>query len=130
MAEWRGPTFAVRRRLPPLARRHLRRLPETLQARHLEEVEASPPLSASDRMRILGCRLALSLMEFGEDRAAAEEQLVRWAFPPALAAGCAASAALQYSRLTSGRRAHPAGSATSGQPDVPIRSREVRSAPR
>ena len=35
MAEWRGSFhLAVRRRLPPLARRHLRRLPESLQARH------------------------------------------------------------------------------------------------
>ena len=33
MAEWRGPRLlAVRLRLPPLARRHIRRLPESLQA--------------------------------------------------------------------------------------------------
>jgi hypothetical protein len=35
MAVWRGPRLlAVRLRLPPLARRHLRRLPESLQARY------------------------------------------------------------------------------------------------
>jgi hypothetical protein len=35
MAEWRGPQLlAVRIRLPPLARRHLRRLPESLQVRY------------------------------------------------------------------------------------------------
>ena len=31
MAEWRESSLAVRRKLPPLARRHLRRLPDTLQ---------------------------------------------------------------------------------------------------
>lgn len=35
MAEWREPLgLAVRLRLPPLAGRHLRRLPESLQAKH------------------------------------------------------------------------------------------------
>jgi hypothetical protein len=35
MAEWRAPeVLAVRLRLPPLARRHLRRLPDCLQTRH------------------------------------------------------------------------------------------------
>ncbi|MGO8723990.1 MAG: hypothetical protein ACLQRM_14855 [Acidimicrobiales bacterium] len=35
MAQWRGPQLlAVRLRLPPLARRHLRRLPESLRTRY------------------------------------------------------------------------------------------------
>ena len=110
MAEWRDPRLAVRRKLPPLARRHLRRLPDVLQARHYEEVESVPPRTASERLRIHGCRLALSLMEFGEDRAAAERQLIRWAFHPALASACATWAALQHTRRLSERPAHPAGS--------------------
>jgi hypothetical protein len=37
MAKWRGPdALAVRVRLPPLARRHLRRLPDSLLARYGE----------------------------------------------------------------------------------------------
>lgn len=110
MAEWRESSLAVRRRLPPLARRHLRRLPESLQARHFEEVESVRPCTASERLRIHGCRLALSLMQFGEDRAAAEQQLVRWAFHPGLASACATWAALEHSRRSSERTLPPAGS--------------------
>ncbi len=44
MAEWRGTLqLAVRRRLPPLARRQLRRLPESLQARHEVATQARRP---------------------------------------------------------------------------------------
>lgn len=38
MAQWRGETLAVRLHLPPLARRHLRRLPGSLQSEHEEVV--------------------------------------------------------------------------------------------
>jgi len=110
MAEWRDASLAVRRKLPPLARRHLRRLPDALQARHFEEVESVPPRTASERLRIHGCRLALSLMDFGEDRATAERQLMRWAFHPALASACATWAALEHAKRISQRPAHPAGS--------------------
>lgn len=111
MAEWRDTSLAVRRKLPPLARRHLRRLPETLQARYFEEVESRPAPNATERLRAHGCRLALSLMAFGEDRAAAEQQLVRWGLHPALASSCATWAGLEYAKRTSSRLAHPAGSA-------------------
>jgi len=48
MAEWRDPLhLAVRRHLPPLARRHLRRLPESLQARH--EAEGEPRRALPER---------------------------------------------------------------------------------
>ncbi len=114
MAEWRGASLAVRRKLPPLARRHLRRLPETLQARHFEEVESARIPTTSERLRVHGCRLALSLMEFGEDRAAAEQQLVRWAFHPALAAMCATWAAIEQRERDGLETAHPAGSGQAG----------------
>ncbi|MGH9303928.1 MAG: hypothetical protein ACRDZ5_05870 [Acidimicrobiales bacterium] len=45
MAEWRGSALAVRRHLPPLAGRHLKRLPETLRARHSTEILAPTPTS-------------------------------------------------------------------------------------
>jgi len=91
MAEWRGPWhLAIRRRLPPLARRHLRRLPESLQARHDAELEATGKVPAVERLRRHGRQLALSLLDLGEDQSAAEQQLRRWAFHPALASECAA----------------------------------------
>ena len=111
MAEWRESSLAVRRHLPPLARRHLRRLPESLQNRHVLETESGTP-RVTDRLRRHGCRLALSLLEFGEDRAAAEAQLVRWGFHPAMASECSVSAGLEYTRRESSRRAHPAGAAS------------------
>jgi len=91
MAEWHGPLrLAIRRRLPPLARRHLRRLPESLQARHEAELEVTGRVPEIERMRRHGRQLALSLLDLGEDQSAAEQQLRRWAFHPALAAECAA----------------------------------------
>ncbi|MFZ0173384.1 MAG: hypothetical protein WAL04_17010 [Acidimicrobiales bacterium] len=109
MAEWRSEALAVRRHLPPLARRHLRRLPESLQNRHALETEAAQPTTVSDRLRLHGRRLALSLLDYGEDRAAVEQQLMRWAFPPVLASECAAWAALEHSRRASSQAGHPAG---------------------
>ncbi|MHB8243850.1 MAG: hypothetical protein ACYDGN_00660 [Acidimicrobiales bacterium] len=109
MAEWRGGALAVRRRLPPLARRHLRRLPETLQSEHdmvLEAAGATVPLS--QRLRTHGRRLALSLVEFGDDQAGTEAQLVRWGFHPAMASECAAFANLEHARREAARRTHPA----------------------
>ncbi|MHB1508633.1 MAG: hypothetical protein ACYCST_18145 [Acidimicrobiales bacterium] len=107
MAEWRGGALAVRRHLPPLARRHLRRLPESLQSRHAREIEAAFQSTVSDRLRLHGRRLALSLLDYGEDRAAAEQQLMRWAFHPVLASECASWAALEHSRRRSAQVAHP-----------------------
>ncbi|HXY43639.1 MAG TPA: hypothetical protein VEH29_05600 [Acidimicrobiales bacterium] len=109
MAEWRPEALAVRRHLPPLARRHLRRLPESLQDRHAREIEAVPHARVSERLRLHGRRLALSLLEFGEDRAAVEQQLMRWAFLPAVASECAAWAVLERSRRSLSHVGHPAG---------------------
>ena len=76
--------LAVRRRLPPLNRRQLVRLPDSLQAAHdawqrgaLEEPEL-------DKLRRRSRRLALSLLELGEDPEATERQLQRWRFHPAI----------------------------------------------
>jgi len=108
MAEWRDHSLAVRRHLPPLARRHLRRLPESLQLRHTAEVESARPSNLTDRLRLHGRRLALSLLDYGEDRAAVEQQLTRWAFHQALAAECAAWAVLEHARRRASQAAHPA----------------------
>ncbi|MHB1986791.1 MAG: hypothetical protein ACYCSF_02215 [Acidimicrobiales bacterium] len=97
----------MRRRLPPLARRHLRRLPETLQHEHETLVEAAPgPLPPlSERLRTHGRRLALSLLEYGDDQSAAESQLVRWGFQPAMACECATFAGLEHARREAARLA-------------------------
>jgi hypothetical protein len=108
MAEWRHSSLAVRRHVPPLARRHLRRLPEALQVRHAAEVEAALRSNVTDRLRLHGRRLALSLLDYGEDRAAVEQQLMRWAFHPALAAECATWAVLEHARRQASRAVHPA----------------------
>jgi len=47
MAEVRGDALAVRRSLPPLAGRHLARLPHHLAERHRAEMEAPSPCSTA-----------------------------------------------------------------------------------
>ena len=104
MADWRGPQqLAVRVRLPPLSRRHLRRLPESLQARHENAHEARGPVPGVENLRRHGCQLALSLVDIGEDQQATEQQLQRWKFHPALATECAAWAVEERARRTVSR---------------------------
>ena len=86
MARRAGPaTLAVRRRLPPLARRHLLRLPPTLQDRHRSWVEERLRIPPVEVLRQRSRRLALSLVELGEDQGQVEVALTRWRFHPALA---------------------------------------------
>jgi hypothetical protein len=86
-----GTTFEVRRKLPPLPQRFLARLPDGLQAEHAQWVDGVPPEEAGrdgradDELRDRARRLALSLIELGEDREGTERQLHRWRFHPALA---------------------------------------------
>jgi hypothetical protein len=86
-----GPnTVAVRRRLPPLSRRHTVRLSPALQEAHQrwqeEELHEPPGESARRRAR----HLALSLLELGEDPEAVERQLIRWRYHPAAVKDAAA----------------------------------------
>lgn len=77
--------LAVRRKLPPLSRRQLQRLPEALQAEHeawLADDRRTPDFERLQRRARL---LALSLVELGEDLEQTERQLGRWRFHPALA---------------------------------------------
>lgn len=109
--------LAVRRRLPPLAGRHLRRLPSSLQDRHARET-AGRPETVSERLRHHGCRLALSLLDFGEDRSGASQQLVRWGFDALLAEQCADWAAAEQSRRKAARLAHPANGPGGGRAEA------------
>lgn len=89
MATLRGTTLAVRRKLPPLSRRHLLRLPPELVEEHERYIESQADTAEVETMRNRGRLLAMSLAELGEDQATAEEQLMRWRFHPALASECA-----------------------------------------
>ncbi len=76
--------LAVRRRLPPLNRRQMARLPPALQADHARwQAEQLKELPAEAQRR-RGRQLALSLLELGEDVEAAEHQLLRWRYHPAI----------------------------------------------
>jgi hypothetical protein len=77
-------TIAVRRALPPVHRRHVRRLPVALQARHAEwvaEQQTKPVELARRRAR----RFALTLLAQGDQLDAVERALHAGGFHPALA---------------------------------------------
>lgn len=79
-----SPTVAVRRNLPPVNRRHVRRLPAHLQAAHDSWVEArlaEPPLAEARRR---ARRLALTLFEQGDDTDHVERTLFATGFHPAV----------------------------------------------
>jgi hypothetical protein len=77
-------TVGFRRMLPPLARRHLLRLPEDLQLAHERWTsKPAPPTSMEDHQR-RARRLALGLAALGEAFDTAETQLLRWGEHPSL----------------------------------------------
>jgi hypothetical protein len=89
-------TLEVRRRLAPLTRRQVNRLPEPLRSEHARWAEtasapsgsstASPaPAPGNHALADKARRLALSLLELGEDADGAEQQLERWRFPQLMA---------------------------------------------
>ena len=85
-ARMHGPTgIAVRRRLAPLTRAQVERLPEPLQQEHtvwLTRPRTSPTV---EQMKERARSLALSMLELGEDTDAVERQLHHWRFHPAIA---------------------------------------------
>ena len=76
--------LAVRRKLPPLNRRQLVRLPDAVQAEHEAWQTGHLREPEIDKLRRRSRRLALSLLELGEDPEATERQLLRWRFHPAI----------------------------------------------
>ncbi len=85
--------LAVRRKVPPLTRRQVLRLPASLQAAHEAWHQAVLQAPADEQMRRRCRRLALSVCQLGEDVEAIERQLLRWKFSPALCRESAAWAA-------------------------------------
>ncbi|MBK5224520.1 MAG: hypothetical protein JJE52_16915 [Acidimicrobiia bacterium] len=77
--------FDVRRRLPPLTRLHLARLPDSLQAEHQQWAEAAHSTPTPQEVLRRARRLALGLFELGEDIETVEGQLHQWRFHPAMA---------------------------------------------
>jgi hypothetical protein len=76
----------VRRRLPPLNRSQIERLPLVLQQRHHDADEAALRAPDLDSQRARARRLALGLIECGDPVDNTELQLGRWRFHPSIAA--------------------------------------------
>src|SRR5207253_186413 len=87
--------LCVRRKLPPLNRRQIQRLPVVLQDAHRQWQEDQLKTPIHEQMRRRSRQLALSLLELGEDVETTERQLLRWRFHPAL---CRESAAWAWAR--------------------------------
>jgi hypothetical protein len=91
LAQEQGPgVLAVRRKVPPLSRRQIVRLPPDLKRshEHWQQGRLETPTVESERRRAR--QLALSLLELGEDLETSERQLMRWRFHPAMAHEAAA----------------------------------------
>ncbi|MGH8975153.1 MAG: hypothetical protein ACRD0C_18365 [Acidimicrobiia bacterium] len=87
--------LAVRRRLPPVNRRHIRRLPVHLQRAHEEWMSAQLRDPAGEAERRNSRRLALTLVELGEALDVTERTLGAAGFHPAV---CRESSAWAWDR--------------------------------
>lgn len=91
VARWQGAdTLAVRRKLPPLSRRYVLRLPPRLQRMHEAWVVAHTRLPTFEDHRRRARRLAVGLRALGDGIDVMEAQLLRWGVHPALAHDAAA----------------------------------------
>jgi hypothetical protein len=81
-----GPdAIEVRRRLPGLSSPQISRLPAPVRDAHDAWQRAANQEPTIEQRRTRARRLALSLLELGEDTEAAEQQLHRWRIHPAMA---------------------------------------------
>ena len=103
-------TLRVRRKLPPLTRAQVERLPEALRGSHEQWTARLAPGStvAVEHLRKRARQLALSLLELGEDGEATERQLHRWHIHPAMAHDATAWAVARHRAATSAGRADDA----------------------
>ncbi|HZT65609.1 MAG TPA: hypothetical protein VFA11_07450 [Acidimicrobiales bacterium] len=109
-------TMSVRRKLAPLPRRQVERLPADLRARHAEWQQTCTGAGVVDASRRRSRRLALSLLELGEDLESTERQLMRWRYHPAVAHEAALWA---WARHTSAAAAaHPGGARSAISPEI------------
>lgn len=77
-------SLAVRRRVPPLNRKQVMRLPFSLQEAHERFQSSDLRQPAIHDVRGRARQLALSMFELGEDLEASERQLMRWRFHPSI----------------------------------------------
>lgn len=75
----------VRTKLAPLTQRQLNRLSDGLRAEHVRWMADAPDVAHNEVLTDRARRLALSLLELGEDAESAERQLERWRFPAEMA---------------------------------------------
>jgi len=109
-------TLRVRRKLPPLTRMQVARLPEPLQEAHRSwtEQHAASGAAAVVHMRNRARHLALSLLELGEDGEGTERQLHRWRIHPAMAHDATAWALARHRAATEAAVASPEAPAAGG----------------
>lgn len=83
LARPHGPEIlGVRRKVPPLSLRHIRQLTPALQGEHQRWQQDQLALSPGQQQQRRANRLALSLLELGEDREATVRQLTEWNYEP------------------------------------------------
>jgi len=78
-------TLEVRRRVPPLNRRQVQRLPEGLAGEHRAWQEAQLRVPTGEATRRRAQALALTLLEIDPDASAVEQRLTSWSLHPAVA---------------------------------------------
>jgi hypothetical protein len=109
-----GRTLAVRRKLPPLNRRQVAHLPESLQERHRDWQESQLGVKGVEAMRRRSRQLDLSLLELGDDLETTERQLLRWRFHPAMAHESAAWAWARHRQALAAAASGPTDESTPG----------------
>lgn len=98
MAQLHETTLYVRRRVPPLADRQLTRLPPRLRRLHTSWLAPTLSDSEHDQTIVRSRRLALTLLELGEDLSTTERQLHAWHFHPSVAFDAAHWAVRRHQR--------------------------------
>jgi len=88
----------VRRRIPPLNRRQLSRLPEALRAAHDAWQAAQVGIRAQESVRRSARSLALTMLEIDPDGSAVEQRLTSWRFHPSVAHDAAMWALERHAR--------------------------------
>ncbi len=78
-------TLLVRRRVPPLNRRQVLRLPDLLQTAHLQWQEEQLKTAPLEHLRRRSRQLALSYLETGLEIEETERQLLRLGYHPSIA---------------------------------------------
>jgi hypothetical protein len=79
------PGFLVRRFVPPVSPRHVRRMPASLAREHDEYLAAALAQPPAHRSRSRARRLAFVLLETGDEQVTIERALLDLGFPPPVA---------------------------------------------